>query len=104
MIHMSSVLPQKQDLVILPTDWIFYEEMTRAGTLACIRCCTAVSAVSVAIFAGPAKLPPNAVKEGGEEGRKCCYHNPLLHIMGVAYQAPNKMRKMNFNLRKHFIS
>jgi hypothetical protein len=64
------VLPQK--VGVLPTDWLFYEEMTRAGKgsyggLACVRCCTVVSPATVAIFAGPSKLPSDALKDTADE-------------------------------------
>ncbi|XP_060581690.1 3'-5' RNA helicase YTHDC2-like [Ruditapes philippinarum] len=69
-IHISSVLPQQ--VGVLPTDWLFYEEMTRAGKgsyggLACVRCCTVVSPATVAIFAGPSKLPSDALKDTADE-------------------------------------
>ena len=69
-IHTSSVLPQQ--FGVLPTDWLFYEEMTRAGKgsyggVACVRCCTVVSPATVAIFAGPSKLPSDALKDSADE-------------------------------------
>ncbi|KAL4228088.1 3'-5' RNA helicase ythdc2 [Mactra antiquata] len=68
-IHISSVLPQKPGG--LPSDWLFYEEMTRSnqgqhGGMACIRCCTILSPLTVAMFAGPAKLPADALKDTPE--------------------------------------
>ncbi|XP_052792916.1 3'-5' RNA helicase YTHDC2-like isoform X2 [Mya arenaria] len=66
-VHKSSVLPDK--VGSLPSDWVFYEEMTRSGvtpafkSLACIRTCTVVSPITVALFSGPAKLPADAIKE-----------------------------------------
>lgn len=69
-IHISSVLPRKS---ALPSDWLFYEEMTRAGNqasftgMACVKCCTILSPVTVAIFAGPSKLPADALREASEE-------------------------------------
>ena len=66
-IHFSSTLNQasqaKKVLHQLPTDWLLFEEMTRASQLACLRTCTAVSPITVALFAGPAKLPPDFVRE-----------------------------------------
>ena len=47
----------------LPTEWLVFEEMMRAHRMAHIRCCTAVSSVTVSIFAGPAKLPHDVVRE-----------------------------------------
>ncbi|XP_064618810.1 3'-5' RNA helicase YTHDC2-like [Lineus longissimus] len=46
----------------LPTDWLFYEEMTRAQRIASVNCCTVVSPITLGIFAGPAKLPMDALK------------------------------------------
>ncbi|XP_072272182.1 3'-5' RNA helicase YTHDC2 isoform X2 [Pyxicephalus adspersus] len=47
----------------LPTDWLIYDEMTRAHRIANIRCCTVVTPVTVAIFAGPSRLPGDALQE-----------------------------------------
>ena len=46
----------------LPTDWLLYEEMTRTHLLSQIKSCTAVSAVTVALFAGPGKVVNETVK------------------------------------------
>lgn len=67
---MSSVLPQEPGT--LPSDWLFYEEMTRSaqgkhGGMACVRCCTVLSPLTVAMFAGPAKLPADALKDAPED-------------------------------------
>nr|XP_014346728.1 PREDICTED: probable ATP-dependent RNA helicase YTHDC2 isoform X2 [Latimeria chalumnae] len=74
-LHPTSVLSQPQYKKIpptngqaaaiqaLPTDWFIYDEMTRAHRIANVRCCSAVTAVTVAIFAGPARLPSNALQE-----------------------------------------
>ncbi|XP_045156414.2 3'-5' RNA helicase YTHDC2-like [Mercenaria mercenaria] len=69
-LHTSSVLPQQAG--VLPSEWLFYEEMTRSGKrsiggLACVRCCTVISPATVAIFAGPSKLPSDALKDTAEE-------------------------------------
>ncbi|KAG8456301.1 hypothetical protein GDO86_002185 [Hymenochirus boettgeri] len=73
--HPTSVLSQPQYKKIpsanghaeavqaLPTDWIIYDEMTRAHRIANIRCCTVVTPVTVLLFAGPARLPSNALQE-----------------------------------------
>ncbi|XP_071436889.1 3'-5' RNA helicase YTHDC2-like isoform X2 [Pithys albifrons albifrons] len=73
--HPTSVLSQTQYKKIppangqaaavqaLPTDWVIYDEMTRAHRIANIRCCTAVTSVTVALFCGPARLPSNALEE-----------------------------------------
>ena len=47
----------------LPSDWLVYEEMTRVHRMANVHCCTAISPITVAIFAGPAKLALEAVSE-----------------------------------------
>lgn len=47
----------------LPTDWLIYDEMTRAHRIANIRCCSVVTSVTVALFCGPARLPRNALQE-----------------------------------------
>nr|XP_033784979.1 3'-5' RNA helicase YTHDC2 isoform X2 [Geotrypetes seraphini] len=73
--HPTSVLSQPQYKKIppangqaaaiqaLPTDWLMYDEMTRAHRIANIRCCSVVTPVSVVIFSGPARLPSNALQE-----------------------------------------
>ncbi|XP_043915095.1 3'-5' RNA helicase YTHDC2 [Protopterus annectens] len=74
-IHPTSVLSQPQYKKIppangqaaavqaLPTDWIIYDEMTRAHRISSIRCCSAVTPVTVALFSGPARLPSSALQE-----------------------------------------
>ncbi|XP_053330262.1 3'-5' RNA helicase YTHDC2 [Spea bombifrons] len=73
--HPTSVLSQPQYKKIppangqaaavqaLPTDWLIYDEMTRAHRIANIRCCSVVSSVTAVIFAGPARLPSSALHE-----------------------------------------
>ncbi|KFQ20659.1 putative ATP-dependent RNA helicase YTHDC2, partial [Mesitornis unicolor] len=73
--HPTSVLSQPQYKKIpptngqtaaihaLPTDWLIYDEMTRAHRIANIRCCSVVTPVTVSLFCGPAKLPSNALQE-----------------------------------------
>uniref|UniRef100_H9GD25 3'-5' RNA helicase YTHDC2 n=1 Tax=Anolis carolinensis TaxID=28377 RepID=H9GD25_ANOCA len=70
--HPTSVLSQPQYKKIppangqvaaiqaLPTDWLIYDEMTRAHRIANIRCCSVVTPVTVALFCGSARLPSNA--------------------------------------------
>ena len=55
----------------IPTDWFIFDEMSRAGHLAMIRGVTAVSPVSVLIFAGPNRLPIEIVSEAdaGVQGK-----------------------------------
>ncbi|XP_061118444.1 3'-5' RNA helicase YTHDC2 [Conger conger] len=47
----------------LPTDWLIYDEMTRAHRIASVRCCSSVTPFSVAVFGGCAKLPSTALQE-----------------------------------------
>ncbi|XP_072716463.1 3'-5' RNA helicase YTHDC2 [Ciconia boyciana] len=73
--HPTSVLSQPQYKKIppangqaaaiqaLPTDWVIYDEMTRAHRIANIRCCSVVTPVTVSLFCGPARLPSNALQE-----------------------------------------
>ncbi|XP_010120538.1 PREDICTED: probable ATP-dependent RNA helicase YTHDC2 [Chlamydotis macqueenii] len=73
--HPTSVLSQPQNKKIppangqaaaiqaLPTDWLIYDEMTRAHRIANIRCCSVVTPVTVSLFCGPARLPSNALQE-----------------------------------------
>jgi len=56
----------------LPTDWLAYDEMTRLHRSAQVKSCTVISPVTIAIFAGPAKLPLEAVREA-ECGLHCKY-------------------------------
>ncbi|NXI22721.1 YTDC2 helicase, partial [Sterrhoptilus dennistouni] len=72
--HPTSVLSQPQYKKIppangqaaaveaLPTDWLIYDEMTRAHRIANIRCCSVVTPITVALFCGPARLPSNALQ------------------------------------------
>ncbi|KAG9487928.1 hypothetical protein GDO78_007629 [Eleutherodactylus coqui] len=54
---------QAAAIQVLPTDWLIYDEMTRAHRIANIRCCSVVTPATIAIFSGPAKLPSNALQE-----------------------------------------
>uniref|UniRef100_A0A8C2L053 RNA helicase n=1 Tax=Cyprinus carpio TaxID=7962 RepID=A0A8C2L053_CYPCA len=74
-LHPTSVLSQPQYKKLppangqaaavdsLPTDWLIYDEMTRAHRIASVRCCSVVTPLTVAIFAGSAKLPSSALQE-----------------------------------------
>ncbi|KAI1301810.1 3'-5' RNA helicase YTHDC2 [Halotydeus destructor] len=67
--HPSSVLNPKgvkgtvtaSQRVSFPSDWFLYEEMTKIGRFSYGRCCTLVSPVTVALFSGPARLPPDSI-------------------------------------------
>lgn len=54
---------QTEAVQSVPTDWLIYNEMTRAHRIASVRCCTAVTPVTVAVFGGCAKLPSMALQE-----------------------------------------
>lgn len=45
----------------LPTDWLVFEEMSRAGKMCQLRMCTVISPITVALFAGPMRLPSDAL-------------------------------------------
>ena len=59
---LTSAMKHRQTINKLPTDWLLYEEMTRTHLVSQVKTCTVMSAVTVALFAGPAKLPPETVK------------------------------------------
>nr|XP_055054283.1 3'-5' RNA helicase YTHDC2 isoform X2 [Misgurnus anguillicaudatus] len=73
--HPTSVLSQPQYKKIppangqaaavesLPTDWLIYDEMTRAHRIASIKCCSAVTPLTLALFGGCARLPSTALQE-----------------------------------------
>lgn len=45
----------------LPTDWVAFEEISRAGRFCFIRCTTLVTPLTVALFGGPLRLAPGAL-------------------------------------------
>ncbi|XP_052758405.1 3'-5' RNA helicase YTHDC2-like [Galleria mellonella] len=47
----------------LPTDWVVFEEISRAGRFCFIRCCTLVTPLTVALFGGPLRLPAGALTQ-----------------------------------------
>ncbi|KAL4604831.1 putative ATP-dependent RNA helicase YTHDC2 [Arapaima gigas] len=73
--HPTSVLSQSQFKKIppvngqvaaiqsLPTDWLIYDEMTRAHRIASVQCCSVVTPVTVAVFGGCAKMPSTALQK-----------------------------------------
>ncbi|KAK2151127.1 hypothetical protein LSH36_375g06007 [Paralvinella palmiformis] len=61
--YKTNVTASSNVINVLPTDWLMYEEITRAHRLAQVRCCTLMSPVTMAIFAGPAKLSNDIVQE-----------------------------------------
>lgn len=75
--HPSSVLmstkPNQRDAaknpsknVEYPSDWFIYEEMTRIGRVSYARTCSILSSITVAIFAGPARLPSDHLMVGND--------------------------------------
>lgn len=48
----------------VPSDWFIFDEMSRIGRVSYARCCTIVSPITVAVFAGPARLPIDALSSG----------------------------------------
>ncbi|XP_068034681.1 3'-5' RNA helicase YTHDC2-like [Anomalospiza imberbis] len=58
----ASAKGQAAAIQALPTDWLIYNEMTRAHKTANIRCCSVVTPVTVCLFSGPARLPSNALQ------------------------------------------
>jgi len=48
-------------LEALPSDWLVYEKISRSGKFYYAHCCTVVSPITVALFAGPARMPLDAV-------------------------------------------
>lgn len=46
----------------IPSDWVVYEEIVKMGRSCFIRCNTIVTALTVALFGGPLRLSPTALK------------------------------------------
>ncbi|XP_029941306.1 3'-5' RNA helicase YTHDC2 isoform X2 [Salarias fasciatus] len=73
--HPTSVLSQVQvkqpgsakPSQALPTDWLVYDEMRRGHRKASVRCCSVVTAVTIAIFGGDPKALGFSLHEGGAE-------------------------------------
>ncbi|XP_061225114.1 3'-5' RNA helicase YTHDC2 isoform X2 [Neopsephotus bourkii] len=63
--HYEKIPPangQAAAIQALPTDWVIFDEMTRAHRIANIRCCSVVTPITVSLFCGPARLPSNALQ------------------------------------------
>ncbi|GFY33088.1 3'-5' RNA helicase YTHDC2 [Trichonephila clavipes] len=54
---------RKQMIQELPCDWLVYEEMMRTGSIAHAHCCSLITPITVSLFAGPARLPLDALHE-----------------------------------------
>ena len=84
----------------LPTDWLAYDEMTRLHRSAQVKSCTIISPVTIAMFAGPAKLPLEAVKEA-ECGLHCELTESLfLFLRWDSTYLNNKITRGQSNLTK----
>ncbi|XP_054875386.1 3'-5' RNA helicase YTHDC2 isoform X2 [Amphiprion ocellaris] len=77
--HPTSILSQVQlkngtnkSAQALPTDWLIYDEMSRGHRMAHVRCCSIVTAITVAIFGGSAKLPSSALHEPASQRAAEC--------------------------------
>uniref|UniRef100_UPI00358DFEAF 3'-5' RNA helicase YTHDC2-like n=1 Tax=Myxine glutinosa TaxID=7769 RepID=UPI00358DFEAF len=63
--HTGKVTTENNQAAVaaLPTDWIVFDEMSHQHCQAFVRCCSAISPITIALFAGPACLPQNAMSE-----------------------------------------
>ncbi|XP_059081225.1 3'-5' RNA helicase YTHDC2-like [Tigriopus californicus] len=59
----------KSSIKSIPTDWFIFEEMSRLGRMALIRGVTAISPVTVLLFAGPSRRPSCHLDPEGAAGR-----------------------------------
>lgn len=59
--HGSSILRENYSKD-LPSEWIIFEEMCSFSTKKCIKNCTVVSPMAVALFANAMKIPHDSVK------------------------------------------
>ena len=71
---------EKQTIQSILSDWILYEEMTRAQRSALVTTCTSVSSVSIVLFAGPSKLPQENVRNS--ENRNGKLYCSSIHSFG----------------------
>ncbi|XP_013858223.1 probable ATP-dependent RNA helicase YTHDC2 [Austrofundulus limnaeus] len=70
--HPTCVLSQLQNgsaksAPALPTEWLIYDEMSRGHRMASVRCCTLVTSITVAIFAGSTKSICSGLHEPAEQ-------------------------------------
>uniref|UniRef100_A0A8C6KJC6 RNA helicase n=1 Tax=Nothobranchius furzeri TaxID=105023 RepID=A0A8C6KJC6_NOTFU len=64
--HPTSILSQlqvKESAKTLPTDWLIYDEMSRGHRMASVRCCTLVTSITIAIFAGSTQPSCSGLQE-----------------------------------------
>ena len=61
---LDDIKAQTGSLDGLPTDWLIYDELTKAGRLTMIKGVTAISPITVALFAGRNRLPETDTFKG----------------------------------------
>lgn len=71
--HPSSVLAAftgrgKKKTPEFPSEWFIYDELCRSGARSLARCCTIISPVTMALLAGPVRLPADAWQLASNEG------------------------------------
>ncbi|XP_013183775.2 3'-5' RNA helicase YTHDC2 [Amyelois transitella] len=59
----GSAAASAKSVQALPTDWIVFEEISRAGRFCFVRTCTLVTPLTVALFGGPLRLPAGALTQ-----------------------------------------
>jgi hypothetical protein len=72
--HASVAASHSAAVEALPSDWLIYEEISRSGRFCHVRCCTVVTPITVALFAGPARMPLDAVSEAESKWESGCMH------------------------------
>ncbi|XP_038148771.1 3'-5' RNA helicase YTHDC2 isoform X1 [Cyprinodon tularosa] len=58
----------------LPTDWLIYDEMSRGHRVASVRCCSVVTAITVAVFAGGTRPVTSTLHEPAGQKRNAADH------------------------------
>ncbi|XP_053612079.1 3'-5' RNA helicase YTHDC2-like [Plodia interpunctella] len=59
----GSAAASAKSVQALPTDWVVFEEISRAGRFCFVRCNTLVTPLTVALFGGPLRLPAGALTQ-----------------------------------------
>uniref|UniRef100_A0AAQ4QP15 RNA helicase n=1 Tax=Gasterosteus aculeatus aculeatus TaxID=481459 RepID=A0AAQ4QP15_GASAC len=109
--HPTSILSQSQfkekSAQVLPTDWLIYDEMSRGHRMASVRCCSVLTAITVAIFGGCAKLPSSALQEPAAQkttGKQTDSDSEELAEMRIddwlVFQLDNEAAGLVFELRQ----
>lgn len=65
----------KSSIDSIPTDWFIFDEMNRLGRVALIRGVTAISPMTVLLFAGPSRSPSCQLDPEGAVGKR--FNNKL---------------------------